>query len=145
MAEFFATLSMEEQFLAESIIAARKIQTMLWGEANGSWGLEEWRRMFVKRFNKIDMIDPKNPHAIVELKKRLMQNAALSIALMAILHFGRPMDIENDQIPSNLPGFTDYNIENEIPCRHLHQESCSDDLCICIGSTCKHYEPGPKR
>lgn len=72
MNDVFKNLSHEEQFLAESIIAARKIQTMLWGESNGSWGLEEWRRMFIKWFNKIHAIDPGNPHAIVELKKRLM-------------------------------------------------------------------------
>ena len=103
----FENLSKEEQFIAESIVAARKIQTMLWGEANGSWGLEEWRRMFVKRFVKIEMIDTNNPHAIVELKKRLLQNAALSVALIGILHFGRPMDISNDEIPSNLPEYAE--------------------------------------
>ena len=103
----FGCLSKEEQFLAESIIAARKIQTMLWGEANGAWGLEEWRRMFLKRNHKIELIDPANPHAIVELKKRLLQNAALSIALMSILHYGHPVDIVNDRIPSNLPEYAD--------------------------------------
>ena len=107
MENVFDGLTGEERFLAESIIAARKVQTMLWGEANGAWGLEEWRRMFVKRFIKIEMIDPGNPHAIVELKKRLLQNAALSIALIGILHYGRPIDIVNDQIPSNLPEYAD--------------------------------------
>lgn len=102
-------LSIEERYLKAAIIAARKIQTFLWGVANGSWGLEEWRRMFIKRYKKIEAIDPKNPHAIVELKKRLLQNAALSIALLAILHFKRPIDIVNDDIPSNLPDYTDYN------------------------------------
>lgn len=101
----FDSLSKEEQFIHEAIIAARKIQTMLWGQANGSWGLEEWRRMFIKRFVKIELIDSSNPHAIVELKKRLLQNAALSVALMGILHYGRPIDIVNDQIPSNLPEY----------------------------------------
>ena len=37
-------------------------------------------------FNKkIDDIDVNNPHAIIEMRKRIMQNAALSIALMKIL------------------------------------------------------------
>ena len=103
----FEHLTKEELFLAESIIAARKVQTMLWGEANGAWGLEEWRRMFIKRNHKIDLIDPTNPHAIIELKKRLLQNAALSIALIGILHHGRPIDIANDKIPSNLPEYAD--------------------------------------
>lgn len=105
--DLFGALAKEERFIADSIMAARKIQTMLWGEVNGSWGLEEWRRMFVKRFVKIEMIDPSNPHAIVELKKRLLQNAALSVALIGILHYGRPIDIENNRIPSNLPEYTD--------------------------------------
>lgn len=100
-------LSIEEKFIKAAIIAARRIQTFLWGEANGSWGLEEWRRMFIKRVRKIELIDPRNPHAIVELKKRLLQNAALSIALLVILHFGRPIDIVNDRIPSNLPEYAE--------------------------------------
>ena len=54
-----------------------------------------------------EYIDPANPHAIIELKKRLLQNAALSIALMSILHYGHPADIVNDQIPSNLPEYAD--------------------------------------
>ena len=70
--------------------------------------LEEWRRMFVKRYNKIFAIDSTNPHAIVELKKRLLQNAALCIALLAILHFKRPVDIVNDKIPSNLKAYTSH-------------------------------------
>ena len=94
----------EEQYLFDSIIAARKIQTFLWGEANGKWGLEEWRRMFRKRIKKIDDIDLATPHAIVELKKRLLQNAALSIALLGILHFGSIAE-DNPDIPSNLPQY----------------------------------------
>ena len=41
--------------------------------------------MFRKRIQKIDDIDVNNPHAIIEMRKRLMQNAALSVALMKIL------------------------------------------------------------
>jgi hypothetical protein len=105
----FEELKKEEKCILESIKAARKIQTLLWGESNGSWGLEEWRRMFIKRCVKIEKIDPTNPYAIVELKKRLLQNAALSIALITILQFGNPIDIENDKIHSNLPDYGDSN------------------------------------
>ena len=52
--KMFSDLSKEEQFIMESIVSARKIQTLLWGEANDSWGLEEWRRMFIKRVIKIN-------------------------------------------------------------------------------------------
>ena len=46
----------EEQQLAEAIVAARKMQEFLWGEYNGQWNIEEWRRMFRKRIQKIDDI-----------------------------------------------------------------------------------------
>lgn len=97
-------ITKEEKYLFEAIVAARKIQTFLWGEANGAWGLEEWRRMFRKRNQKIDDIKTDNPHAIVEFKKRLLQNAALSIALLGILD-GRTELGEESYIPSNLPEF----------------------------------------
>lgn len=111
MKDPFKNLILEEKFIADAIVSARKIQTFLWGQSNGAWGLEEWRRMFIKRFHKINAIDPKNPHAIIELKKRLMQNAALSIALMTILHYGGPL-VEQDLIPSNLPDYIEYPEED---------------------------------
>lgn len=57
----------------------------MWGKYNGQWNIEEWRRMFRKRIQKIDDIDINNPHAIIEMRKRVMQNAALSVALMKML------------------------------------------------------------
>ena len=94
--------------MVEAITAARKVQTFLWGEANGQWGLEEWRRMFRKRVAKMEEITEDRPHAHVELKKRLLQTAALSIALMAIIDRtgGLPQRAEGAP-PSNLPRFTD--------------------------------------
>ena len=60
--------------------------------------------MFRKRIQKIDDIDVNNPHAIIEMRKRLVQNAALSIALLKILDTkGIPLDECN--IPSNLPEY----------------------------------------
>ena len=53
---------------------------------------------------KIDDIDINNPHAIIEMRKRVMQNAALSVALMKILDTkGIPTD--KCVIPSNLPQY----------------------------------------
>ena len=103
-------LSDEEEQIKEVIIASRKLEEYLWGEYNGKWNIEEWRRMFRKRIKKIDDIDENNPHAIIEMRKRLLQNAALSIALMKILDTkGIPM---NDcSIPSNLP---QYSVENDV-------------------------------
>lgn len=94
----------EKLYLFKSIIAARKVQTFLWGHANGEWGLEEWRRMFRKRLVKIDHIDMSKPHAHVEFRKRLLQNAALSIALLSILKvYGEPK--EDCSLQSNLPEY----------------------------------------
>jgi hypothetical protein len=100
-------LTKEERYIFDTIVAARRIQTFLWGFADGSWGLEEWRRMFIKRIRKINSIDKNNPHAMVELKKRLLQNAALSIALLTILD-GKTELAEDTIIPSNLPQYTEY-------------------------------------
>jgi len=117
----------EEEQIKEVIIASRKLEEYLWGEYNGQWNIEEWRRMFRKRevgtneFDmgerntdpykenigdniKIDDIDINNPHAIIEMRKRVMQNAALSVALMKILDTkGIPTD--KCVIPSNLPQY----------------------------------------
>jgi hypothetical protein len=98
----------EEVIIKDALIAARKVQTFLWGEANGQWGLEEWRRMFRKRVAKMEEITEDRPHAHVELKKRLLQTAALSIALIRIIdeEGGLPKRAEGAP-PSNLPKFTD--------------------------------------
>lgn len=94
----------EEKQIREVIIASRKLEEYLWGEYNGQWNIEEWRRMFRKRIKKIDDIDVNNPHAIIEMRKRLMQNAALSIALLKILDT-KGMPAEDCEIPSNLPQY----------------------------------------
>ncbi|MFH1984142.1 MAG: hypothetical protein ABIL58_20065 [Pseudomonadota bacterium] len=67
--------------------------------------------MFRKRAKKLDDINPENPHAIVELRKRLLQNAALSIALLGVLDADE-MPNESSDIPSNLQ---EYAIEGSEP------------------------------
>lgn len=90
----------EEKYIVEAIISARKIQEFLWGKCNGEWGLEEWRRMFKKRLIKIDEIVSDNPHAMIELRKRILQNTALGIALLRLIDEN---SIKNKcDIPSNL-------------------------------------------
>ncbi len=101
--------SKEEKQIKEVIIASRRLEEYLWGEFNGQWNIEEWRRMFRKRIKKIDDIDVNNPHAIIEMRKRLMQNAALSVALMKILDT-KGIPTNECKIPSNLP---QYAIEKE--------------------------------
>ncbi len=94
---------LEDDYILDIIKSARKIQDFLWGELNYKWDLEEWKRMFRKRMVKIDEIDETNPHAIVELRKRLLQNAALCVALLIIIE---EKDIEkNGGLVSNLEGY----------------------------------------
>ena len=88
-----------------AVISARRIQELLWGEANESWGIEEWRRMFQKRWEKIGRITEDNPHALVEFRKRLLQNAALSIALLAILSFKVKPKKKKQTFETNLPEY----------------------------------------
>ena len=52
----------EEEQIKEAIIASRKLEEYLWREYNNQWNIEEWRRMFRKRIQKIDDIDVNNPH-----------------------------------------------------------------------------------
>jgi hypothetical protein len=100
-----SSLSDEEETIASTIYAARQIQTFLWGKYDNVWSVEEWRRMFRKRVAKIDAIDQSNPHAAVELKKRLLQQAALSIALMGIIQEKGITWDAPDAPPSNLPEY----------------------------------------
>jgi hypothetical protein len=107
-------LTEEERYLFEVIKSSRKIQDFLWGELNDQWGLEEWKRMFRKREKKIDDININNPHAIIELKKRLLQNASLCIALLKLLNnpimMAKLKNYNYDIIPSNLPEYENKNI-----------------------------------
>lgn len=104
-------LTVEEKLIYDAITSARTIEEYLWGEFNSQWNLEEWKRMFRKRINKIDDIDISNPHAKIELKKRLLQNSALSIALLGILETG--CTNENCDVTSNLPEY-DKEENNDI-------------------------------
>lgn len=60
--------------------------------------------MFRKRIKKIEDIDSSKPHHMVEMKKRLLQNAALSIALLDILNKEGITETQKG-IPSNLPDY----------------------------------------
>ena len=96
----------EEKALMSIIRSAREVQTFLWGRADLSWGIEEWRRMFRKRVIKLDEVNVANPHAEVEMKKRLLQTAALSVALMAIIDKHGINWEGTGETPSNLPEYS---------------------------------------
>jgi hypothetical protein len=98
----------EDRNIKKVIVAARLIQEFLWSDMNDEIGLEEFKRMFRKRIFKIDEINMSNPHWKVELKKRLLQTAAIAVNVMTKL--------DNDMIthpgthpilPSNLPEFAE--------------------------------------
>ena len=62
--------------------------------------------MFRKRLAKLEAVQRENPHAAVEIKKRLLQTAALSVALIGIIdRDGVPWEAAPDAPPSNLPEF----------------------------------------
>ena len=78
----------EVQAMTEAVAAARTVQTFLWGEAGdelNDWGWEEWLRMLRKRVVRLEEVRQDNLHAEVEIRKRLLQTAALSVALMGII------------------------------------------------------------
>jgi len=81
-------MNKEERIILEVIKSARIIQEFLWKDMNTEAGLEEYKRMFRKRISKIDEIDMSNPHWRIELKKRLLQTAAISINLINKINEG---------------------------------------------------------
>lgn len=87
------------------IRAARKCEEFLWGHLNDEWGLEEWQRMITKRAHKIVKIEVNNPHWKVELRKRLLQNACVSIAMLEKVD--KLKAGIHPTVPSNLDGYED--------------------------------------
>lgn len=98
-------LGEEEAALGDVIRASRTVQDFLWGRQNDVWDLEEWRRIFRKRVVKIDEIDPANPYALIELKKRLLQTAALAVAMITLIERKGMPPTDGCPIPSNLPKY----------------------------------------
>lgn len=96
----------EEENILEVIKAARIIQDFLWGGMNDGIGLEEFKRMFRKRIIKIEEITMSNPYWKIELRKRLLQVAAIAINLITKIDNNEinREDIHSDK-PSNLPQY----------------------------------------
>lgn len=82
----------DEELIAEAVREARHIQEFIWGAESRSqqrYDAEAWRVIFQKRVDAISHVNPSLPAAIVELRKRLLQQAALSIkALVALRQRG---------------------------------------------------------
>jgi hypothetical protein len=88
--ELEAEFNSEEGLIKEAIIAARKIQDFLWVDYNYSlqpFNNENWVEVFQKRVDKISEITKSSYNWEVELRKRLLQQAALSVAAIKSLNF----------------------------------------------------------
>jgi hypothetical protein len=93
------TPTREETVIMEAIIAARKVQDYLWKELNLlniPFDPKVWQRVFQKRVDKISEIIIDHPSSKVELRKRVLQQAALSIVAMMAL------DEENNKVNLHL-------------------------------------------
>lgn len=76
----------EEKVITEAILDARKVQEYLWGELSiCDTKSNVWGQVFQKRVDKIMEIDHRSPSARVELRKRVLQQAALSIKLLMMI------------------------------------------------------------
>lgn len=81
-------LTKEEELIYKALIEARSIQDYLWGKLNSvflTMDVAHFTKLFQKRVDKISSLNVEHPHAKVELKKRLLQQAALSILALRVL------------------------------------------------------------
>jgi hypothetical protein len=92
--------------IKQAISAARDVQEFLWSKMNKSAGFEEWKRMLRKRLIKIENLDTSNPHFQVELRKRLLQMAACSIAFLEEMEKREIKDEIHPSLESNLPEYS---------------------------------------
>lgn len=94
------TLTKDEQLIVEAILDGRKVQEYLWQELSllrAPYNPLIWNSIFQKRVNKIREIDPSHPNHKVVLRKRVLQQAALSILALRILDEEiKPTDNEGD-------------------------------------------------
>lgn len=76
----------DDKIIHTAIIDARKVQDFLWNE--DSLEIENpvndpiWIEIFQKRVDKVKQIDWTTRNAVVELRKRVLQQAALSIMML---------------------------------------------------------------
>lgn len=79
----------DEKLIAEGILYARKVQEFLWKELSqlqsSHFNITAFVNMFQKRVDKIALINPSHGSAKIELRKRILQQAALSILALRIL------------------------------------------------------------
>lgn len=78
--------------VVEAMLNAQTLQKFLWDRldyAHQPFDLERWVEFFQKRVDKIREVDITHPNWKVEIRKRLLQQAALSIqAIIALKDIG---------------------------------------------------------
>lgn len=75
--------------IADAINVARKVQEFIWGgcyPALRPYDAEGWRRLFQKRVDCIAAVDLTRHGGLAALRKRLLQQAALSIKALALVN-----------------------------------------------------------
>ena len=84
-----SNFSKDEEVIKEALLDARKVQEYLWQELSLSnsdtFNLIHWSNVFDKRVEKIKEINPFSPAYKVELRKRILQQCALSICAIKLL------------------------------------------------------------
>lgn len=82
----FKDYTEDELLIHEAIVNGRKVQDFLWGqdtlELSNPIDDPIWVQIFQKRVDKIKDIDFTTRNAVVELRKRVLQQAALSIMFL---------------------------------------------------------------
>lgn len=78
-----------EDLVSKAMVLAKEMQDFLWDR---SWSLHRpydqsvWIPLFQKRVDKLAALDPQNPHFKVEMRKRLLQQASLSLQAILAMH-----------------------------------------------------------
>lgn len=88
---------LDETIIQEALLAARKVQEFLWDDyslLHQPYDPDIWHMVFQKRLNKIGEVQDITGSGKVELRKRLLQQAALSIAAIRVLDSVKDGDTE---------------------------------------------------
>lgn len=75
--------------IADAIHVARQVQEFIWADCYPSlrpYDAEGWRRLFQKRVDCIAEVDLTRHGGLASLRKRLLQQAALSIKALALVN-----------------------------------------------------------
>lgn len=112
----------DEAHIADVLRAAREIQEFLWGdEDEPGYDFDLWREMLWKRLRKLEALVPENPHAVIELRKRLLQTAAVAVAWLVAL--------DNDE-KAELAAVTTDQEKAELECIKALCYYCRDELAV---------------